>query len=108
MSNKTGIATKSYLIDPEGKLWNALEKQLRLTPTQTDFSFPDPTIAIIKNSLYFVAIELDTDGLPSLCFWKINGKEIASEATFKIDRAELLLDCTELGDITYMTNAALL
>ena len=46
--------------------------------------------------------------MPSINFFKFNLQEVAPETSFKIDRAELLLDCDEKSTLSYLTNAALL
>ena len=47
--------------------------------------------------------------MPRLCFYRLDDSEgsVANEQTFKIERAELLLDYDDSG-ISFLTNAALL
>ena len=47
--------------------------------------------------------------MPRLCFYRLNDSKgsVADEQTFKIERAELLIDFDNSG-ISFLTNAALL
>ena len=48
--------------------------------------------------------------MPSLCFYEldVSTNTLKGDAKFKIQRAELFLDCDESGSVSFLTNAALL
>ena len=69
---------------------------------------PDPTIVNIKKNMYLVVTELGFDCQPCLNFHKINQEDVSSEPSFRVEGAEILLDCNDKGTITYLTNSILL
>ena len=114
MQNVNGVAKKYSIISHD--IVESLKKQLGLLGTSHDnFSFPDPTIVCLKhfeNSEYLVLTELDND-LPSLAFYKLGCDEkdiygtVEDVPSFRINRAELLVDCDD-NCVSVLTNAALL
>ena len=121
MQNVNGVVKKYSITSHD--IVELLKKQLGLLGTSHDnFSFPDPTIVCLKhfeNSEYLVLTELDND-LPSLAFYKLlcdvyklecDEKDISGAIedvpSFRINRAELLVDCDD-NCVSVLTNAALL
>ena len=88
----------------------AIKKQLRIEEAQKSFSFSDPTIVRIQESRYLTLTQLGQDGMPCLCFYRLNANSstVDDNPSFKIERAELFLGCDSSGAVSYLTNAALL
>ena len=74
------------------------------------FCRPDPTLVICDGMEYLVLAELARDHTPQLSFYQVsrNRKVASNKAAFRIEGAELLVDCDEAGSISFLTNAALM
>ena len=96
-----------------------LDSQLNQLSDKTRFSYPDPTmVSLIRAGVSednLVLTKFSEKSIPSLYFYRIpaaakdqHGEINGQHPTFKIDRAELLIDCDDNGTISFLTNGALL
>ena len=53
---------------------------------------PEPTIVKLKNKNHLVLTQLSKDGVPTVYFYKLENLD-DSMPTYKIEGAELLIDC---------------